>query len=160
MISVQLHHMPILHKSHETQTCVWTLQVYNPRIRAHSVALRPVSQCQAEQRRQLARPAGTFRLPPDPLGFCFRRHRLSCALSLCLSFFFFHPGKCFRLYPEDERLPAENRPLILESNITPTVLFLKRLEIAGLAQCDFMDRPGECGDRGGGGCIADTILFT
>lgn len=53
------------------------------------------------------------------------------------------PGKCFRLYPEDERLPVENRPLILESNITPTVLFLKRLEIAGLAQCDFMDRPGE-----------------
>lgn len=77
--------------------------------------------------------------------------------------FFFYPGKCFRLYPEDERLPAENRPLILESNITPTVLFLKRLEIAGLAQCDFMDRPGESWDREGGailGCIPIPILFT
>lgn len=79
---------------------------------------------------------------------------------------FFYPGKCFRLYPEDERLPAENRPLILESNITPTVLFLKRLEIAGLAQCDFMDRPGECGGREGGGRywavsqIPIPILFT
>lgn len=53
------------------------------------------------------------------------------------------PGKCFHLYPEDEQLPAENSPQILESNITPTVLFLKRIEIAGLAQCDFIDRPGK-----------------
>lgn len=52
-------------------------------------------------------------------------------------------GKCFRLYPEDEQLPAENSPHILESNITPTALFLKRIEIAGLAQCDFIDRPGK-----------------
>lgn len=53
------------------------------------------------------------------------------------------PGKCFRLYPEDEQLPAENSPQIRECNITPTVLFLKRIEIAGLAQCDFIDRPGK-----------------
>lgn len=51
-------------------------------------------------------------------------------------------GKCFCLYPEDSQLPAENSPLILESNITPTVLFLKRMEIAGLGQCDFIERPG------------------
>ncbi|CAJ1080242.1 DEAD/H (Asp-Glu-Ala-Asp/His) box polypeptide 32a [Xyrichtys novacula] len=50
-------------------------------------------------------------------------------------------GKCFCLYPEDSKLPAENSPQILESNITPTVLFLKRMEIAGLGQCDFIDRP-------------------
>lgn len=78
-----------------------------------------------------------------------------CLLSFC-------PGKCFRLYPEDERLPAEIRPLILESNITPTVLFLKRLEIAGLAQCNFMDRPGEDGGREGAilGSIADADTDT
>lgn len=60
----------------------------------------------------------------------------------------FHPGKCFRLYTEDEQLPAENLPQILESNITATVLFLKRLEIAGLAHCNFMDQPGEYGSSG------------
>lgn len=51
-------------------------------------------------------------------------------------------GKCFCLYPEDNQLPEENSPQILESDITPTVLFLKRIEIAGLGQCDFIDRPG------------------
>ncbi|KAM3592583.1 uncharacterized protein V6R79_021658 [Siganus canaliculatus] len=50
-------------------------------------------------------------------------------------------GKCFCLYPEDSQLPAETSPQILESNITPTVLFLKRIEIAGLGQCDFINRP-------------------
>ncbi|CAG05063.1 unnamed protein product, partial [Tetraodon nigroviridis] len=51
-------------------------------------------------------------------------------------------GKCFRLYPEDRQLPAEAQPHILESAITPTVLFLKRMELAGLHHCDFIDRPG------------------
>ncbi|KAM6956543.1 putative pre-mRNA-splicing factor ATP-dependent RNA helicase DHX32 [Aplochiton taeniatus] len=50
-------------------------------------------------------------------------------------------GKCFRLYSEDMPLPSETRPHILESDITSTVLFLKRLEIAGLGHCDFIDRP-------------------
>lgn len=52
-------------------------------------------------------------------------------------------GKCFRLYMENTPLPAENVPHILESDITSTVLFLKRMEIAGLGHCDFIDRPGE-----------------
>lgn len=51
-------------------------------------------------------------------------------------------GKCFCLYPEDRQLPTEAQPHILESAITPTVLFLKRMEIAGLHHCDFIDRPG------------------
>ncbi|KAG7228592.1 hypothetical protein INR49_013278 [Caranx melampygus] len=50
-------------------------------------------------------------------------------------------GKCFCLYPEDRQLPAEVRPHIVESDITSTVLFLKRMEIAGLGHCDFIDRP-------------------
>uniref|UniRef100_A0A8D3C207 Putative pre-mRNA-splicing factor ATP-dependent RNA helicase DHX32 n=1 Tax=Scophthalmus maximus TaxID=52904 RepID=A0A8D3C207_SCOMX len=81
--------------------------VYNPRIRANSEVLQPISQCQADIRKQLSGPT----------------------------------GKCFCLYPEESQLPAENAPQILESNITPTVLFLKRMEIAGLGQCDFIDRP-------------------
>ncbi|KPP60047.1 putative pre-mRNA-splicing factor ATP-dependent RNA helicase DHX32, partial [Scleropages formosus] len=50
-------------------------------------------------------------------------------------------GKCFCLYSEETPLPEEITPRILESNITSTVLFLKRMEIAGLGQCDFIDRP-------------------
>nr|XP_057918216.1 DEAD/H (Asp-Glu-Ala-Asp/His) box polypeptide 32a isoform X2 [Doryrhamphus excisus] len=49
-------------------------------------------------------------------------------------------GKCFRLYA-DSQLPAECVPQILESNITSTVLFLKRMEIGGVGQCQFIDRP-------------------
>ncbi|XP_058254591.1 putative pre-mRNA-splicing factor ATP-dependent RNA helicase DHX32 [Hemibagrus wyckioides] len=81
--------------------------VYNPRIRASSIVIQPISKSQAECRRQL-------------IG---------------------RTGKCFRLYMENTPLPAENVPHILESDITSTVLFLKRMEIAGLGHCDFIDRP-------------------
>ncbi|XP_061763540.1 DEAD/H (Asp-Glu-Ala-Asp/His) box polypeptide 32a isoform X2 [Nerophis ophidion] len=50
-------------------------------------------------------------------------------------------GKCFRLYPDDGQLPTRRSPRILESNITSTVLFLKRMEIGGLGQCEFIHRP-------------------
>ncbi|XP_075931988.1 putative pre-mRNA-splicing factor ATP-dependent RNA helicase DHX32 [Anarhichas minor] len=50
-------------------------------------------------------------------------------------------GKCFCLYPEDRQLPIEIRPHVVESDISSTVLFLKRMEIAGLGHCDFIDRP-------------------
>lgn len=81
--------------------------VYNPRIRANSIVIRPISKSQAESRKQLAGPT----------------------------------GKCFCLYQEDTSLPAESVPHLLESDITSTVLFLKRMEIAGLSHCDFIDRP-------------------
>ncbi|TSO67478.1 ATP-dependent RNA helicase DQX1 [Bagarius yarrelli] len=81
--------------------------VYNPRIRASSIVIRPISKSQAECRKQLIGPT----------------------------------GKCFCLYPENTPRPAENVPHILESDITSTVLFLKRMEIAGLGHCDFIDRP-------------------
>ncbi|XP_037318860.1 DEAD/H (Asp-Glu-Ala-Asp/His) box polypeptide 32a isoform X2 [Pungitius pungitius] len=88
-------------------TGVQKKMVYNPRIRANSEVLQPISQYQADVRRRLSGPT----------------------------------GKCFCLYQEDGQLPAENPAQILESNITPTVLFLKRMEIAGLGQCDFIERP-------------------
>lgn len=50
-------------------------------------------------------------------------------------------GKIFCLYPEESLLPSETPPQILESNISSTVLFLKRMEIAGLARCHFISRP-------------------
>ncbi|XP_034040597.1 putative pre-mRNA-splicing factor ATP-dependent RNA helicase DHX32 [Thalassophryne amazonica] len=49
-------------------------------------------------------------------------------------------GKCFCLYPETTKLPTAIRPCIVESDITSTVLFLKRMEIAGLGHCDFIHR--------------------
>lgn len=88
-------------------TGVQKKMVYNIRVRAHSKVLQPISQCQAEIRKQLAGPT----------------------------------GKCFCLYPEGNLSEVENSPQILESNITSTVLFLKRMEIAGLGQCNFLDRP-------------------
>ncbi|XP_061601629.1 putative pre-mRNA-splicing factor ATP-dependent RNA helicase DHX32 [Cololabis saira] len=50
-------------------------------------------------------------------------------------------GRCFCLYSKERQLPAEIRPRIVESDITSTVLFLKRMEIAGLGHCDFVERP-------------------
>ncbi|XP_030603290.1 putative pre-mRNA-splicing factor ATP-dependent RNA helicase DHX32 [Archocentrus centrarchus] len=50
-------------------------------------------------------------------------------------------GKCFCLYPKDRQLPPQIRPRIVESDITSIVLFLKRMEIAGLGHCEFIDRP-------------------
>uniref|UniRef100_A0A8C0FQR5 Helicase-associated domain-containing protein n=1 Tax=Bubo bubo TaxID=30461 RepID=A0A8C0FQR5_BUBBB len=53
-------------------------------------------------------------------------------------------GKIFCLYPEEftykemkPHLPAK----IQESNLTNMVLFLKRMDIAGLGHCDFISRP-------------------
>ncbi|XP_072229303.1 DEAD/H (Asp-Glu-Ala-Asp/His) box polypeptide 32a [Leuresthes tenuis] len=88
-------------------TGVQLKMVYNPRVRAYSKVLQPISQCQADIRKQLSGPT----------------------------------GKCFRLYPEASLALADTPPQILESNIAPTVLFLKRMEIAGLGQCHFIDRP-------------------
>uniref|UniRef100_A0A4W4HAK1 Putative pre-mRNA-splicing factor ATP-dependent RNA helicase DHX32 n=2 Tax=Electrophorus electricus TaxID=8005 RepID=A0A4W4HAK1_ELEEL len=81
--------------------------VYNPRVRASSEVIRPISRCRAEIRKQLA---GTA-------------------------------GKCFCLYPEEMELSPEIPAGILEANITSAVLFLKRMEVAGLRHCDFISRP-------------------
>nr|XP_048702523.1 ATP-dependent RNA helicase DQX1 isoform X2 [Caretta caretta] len=86
--------------------------VYNPRIRAESQVLRPISKSQAESRRQRA--AGS------------------------------PPGICVRLYSEafyEQFLPAAPAPHVSEANLSRLVLLLKRLDIADMGQCDFLDRP-------------------
>ncbi|XP_043400997.1 ATP-dependent RNA helicase DQX1 isoform X2 [Chelonia mydas] len=86
--------------------------VYNPRIRAESQVLRPISKSQAESRRQRA--AGS------------------------------PPGTCVRLYSEafyEQFLPAAPAPHVSEANLSRLVLLLKRLDIADMGQCDFLDRP-------------------
>ncbi|KAF7239214.1 putative pre-mRNA-splicing factor ATP-dependent RNA helicase DHX32, partial [Varanus komodoensis] len=86
-------------------------KVYNPRIRADTVVVRPISKSQAEMRKQI-------------LGMS--------------------SGKCFCLYPEeftDKEMKLLPQAKIQESNLTKMVLFLKRMDIAGLGHCDFIDRP-------------------
>uniref|UniRef100_S4R4Z7 DEAQ box RNA-dependent ATPase 1 n=1 Tax=Petromyzon marinus TaxID=7757 RepID=S4R4Z7_PETMA len=89
-----------------------TKNVYNPRIRADSQVVRPISRSQAEQTSCCAVRAGPA-------------------------------GKCFRLYPESvfKEMPELPPPRVLESNLTRLVLLLKRLDIADMGQCDFVDRP-------------------
>nr|XP_025974745.1 ATP-dependent RNA helicase DQX1 isoform X2 [Dromaius novaehollandiae] len=90
--------------------------VYNPRIRAESQVLRPISKSQAEARMQRA--AGS------------------------------PPGTCLRLYSEafhEQRLPPSPAPHVSETSLSRLVLLLKRLDIADMGQCDFLDRPGAGG---------------
>lgn len=56
------------------------------------------------------------------------------------------PGKIFCLYPEEftykemkPQIPAK----VQESKLTSLVLFLKRMDIAGFAHCDFISSPGK-----------------
>ncbi|KAM3831498.1 ATP-dependent RNA helicase DQX1 isoform 2-T3 [Vipera latastei] len=86
--------------------------VYSPQIRAASQELRPISQRQAEARR--LRAAGA------------------------------PPGTCLRLYSEacyEQRLPAVSPTHLMEADLRRPILLLKRLDIADVGQCDFLDRP-------------------
>lgn len=87
-------------------------KVYNPRIRVESLLVSPISKASAQQR---AGRAGRTR-----------------------------PGKCFRLYTEDafkKELIEQSYPEILRSNLSSTVLELKKLGIDDLVHFDFMDPP-------------------
>ncbi|CAG13672.1 unnamed protein product, partial [Tetraodon nigroviridis] len=86
--------------------------VYNPQIRATSCTLRPISKEQADMRRQRV---------------CSRR-----------------PGLCVRLYPRSayEEMQEARSPGVEEENLHHLVLLLKRLDIADMGQCKFLDRPG------------------
>ncbi|XP_026888354.2 ATP-dependent RNA helicase DQX1 isoform X2 [Electrophorus electricus] len=86
--------------------------VYNPQIRADSQLQRPISKHQADT----------------------RSRRVNSSL----------PGVCFRLYPQslyEEGMPEARCPGVAEANLSHLVLLLKRLDIADMGQCKFLDRP-------------------
>lgn len=87
-------------------------KIYNPRIRVESLLVSPISKASAQQR---AGRAGRTR-----------------------------PGKCFRLYTEHafkKELIDQTYPEILRSNLSSTVLELKKLGIDDLVHFDLMDPP-------------------
>jgi pre-mRNA-splicing factor ATP-dependent RNA helicase DHX15/PRP43 len=87
-------------------------KVYNPRIRVESLLVSPISKASAQQR---AGRAGRTQ-----------------------------PGKCFRLYTEvafKKELIAQTYPELLRSNLSMTVLQLKKLGVEDLVHFDLMDPP-------------------
>ena len=87
-------------------------KIYNPRIRVESLLVSPISKASAQQR---AGRAGRTR-----------------------------PGKCYRLYTEatfKKDLIETTYPEILRSNLSSTVLELKKLGIDDLVHFDLMDPP-------------------
>ncbi|XP_033845675.1 ATP-dependent RNA helicase DQX1 [Periophthalmus magnuspinnatus] len=86
--------------------------VYNPQIRANSQILRAVSKQQADMRTQ----------------------RVNSNLS----------GLCVRLYPKtlyEEGMGDAHSPGVMDEDLSHLVLLLKRLDIADMGQCKFLDRP-------------------
>lgn len=86
--------------------------VYNPQIRADSQVLRPISKHQAD----------------------LRTERINSSL----------PGVCIRLYSQslyEEGMSTFRCPSVVEENLNHLVLLLKRLDIADMGQCKFLDRP-------------------
>jgi len=87
-------------------------KVYNPRIRLESLLVSPISKASAQQR---AGRAGRTK-----------------------------PGKCFRLYTETafkKELIEQSYPEVLRSNLSSTVLELKKLGVDDLVHFDLMDPP-------------------
>lgn len=87
-------------------------KIYNPRSRVESLLVSPISKASAQQR---AGRAGRTR-----------------------------PGKCFRLYTEKafkKELIEQTYPEILRSNLSNTVLELKKLGVDDLVHFDLMDPP-------------------
>ncbi|KAF7535768.1 hypothetical protein G7Z17_g13154 [Cylindrodendrum hubeiense] len=87
-------------------------KIYNPRIRVESLLVSPISKASAQQR---AGRAGRTK-----------------------------PGKCFRLYTEKafkKELIEQTYPEILRSNLSNTVLELKKLGVEDLVHFDLMDPP-------------------
>lgn len=87
-------------------------KLYSPRIRVESLLVTPISRASAQQR---AGRAGRTR-----------------------------PGKCFRLYTEEafkKELQETTYPELLRSNLSSTVLELKKLGVDDLVHFDFMDPP-------------------
>ncbi|KAI5860339.1 P-loop containing nucleoside triphosphate hydrolase protein [Durotheca rogersii] len=87
-------------------------KIYNPRLRVESLLVSAISKASAQQR---AGRAGRTK-----------------------------PGKCFRLYTEEAfktELTEQTYPEILRSNLSNTVLELKKLGVKDLVHFDLMDPP-------------------
>ncbi|KAI1432381.1 P-loop containing nucleoside triphosphate hydrolase protein [Xylaria sp. CBS 124048] len=87
-------------------------KIYNPRLRVESLLVSAISKASAQQR---AGRAGRTK-----------------------------PGKCFRLYTEKafkEELIQQTYPEVLRSNLSSTVLELKKLGVVDLVHFDLMDPP-------------------
>lgn len=127
--------------------------VQSPRCCGPSAGARQSHACSE----QLAAPKVS---PPPPL----RAHREQRVLVRASSGAMCRPapahspspaGTCLRLYSEafyEQRLPPSPAPHVSETSLSRLVLLLKRLDIADMGQCDFLDRPGgaetECGGAG------------
>ncbi|XP_029300055.1 ATP-dependent RNA helicase DQX1 [Cottoperca gobio] len=86
--------------------------VYNTQIRANSQVVRTISKHQADMRTQ----------------------RVNSHLQ----------GLCLRLYPRslyEDGMEEAHCPGVVEDNLSHLVLLLKRLDIADMGQCKFLDRP-------------------
>lgn len=86
--------------------------IYNPQIRADAQLQQPISKQQADT----------------------RARRVNSTA----------PGVCFRLYSQlvyDQQMPESRCPAVTEANLSHLVLLLKRLDIADMGQCRFLDRP-------------------
>ncbi|KAM8829089.1 ATP-dependent RNA helicase DQX1 isoform 1-T3 [Spinachia spinachia] len=86
--------------------------VYNTQIRANSHVVRTISKHQADMRTQ----------------------RVNSHL----------PGLCLRLYAQsvyEDGMEEAHCPGVVEENLSHLVLLLKRLDIADMGQCKFLDRP-------------------
>lgn len=110
------------------------------------------------------RPASRSSAPPPQVAPRAPEPRTAvpvCWRPRCVSPVFarFLPGKLFCLYSE-EFASRDMRPLkpaeMQEANLTSMVLFMKRVDIAGLGHCDFMNRPGRC-RRGLAGLLAAAL---
>uniref|UniRef100_A0A8C9JL92 Putative pre-mRNA-splicing factor ATP-dependent RNA helicase DHX32 n=1 Tax=Panthera tigris altaica TaxID=74533 RepID=A0A8C9JL92_PANTA len=116
-------------------------KVYNPRIRANSLVTQPISQSQAEIRKQIVSSSSPGSTTATNTAANSQRQATGSHRNHVP---WFLPGKLFRLYSE-EFASKDMRPLkpaeMQEANLTSMVLFVKRIDIAGLGHCDFINRP-------------------
>ena len=129
-------------------------KVYNPRIRVESLLVTPISKASAQQRAGRAgrtKPGKCFRSDRQRTRLIDPRQRLihtplTSALHLhSLAAFHLLPAvwRC-RLYTEESfkrDLIEQTYPEILRSNLSSTILHLKKLGIDDLVHFDFMDPP-------------------
>lgn len=116
-----------------------SFQVYSPQIRANSQVLTSISRHQADMRSERV----TSPLPGEWVVTCAGRQRRPTSPHRPVS----PVGLCVRLYAPslyEQDMVASPRAGVMEENLSHLVLLLKRLDIADMGQCKFLDRPGGC----------------